>query len=81
MSEAIDFTKLGLGRDASPKAYYELGRALHTSKIRSDQDAAIRALDIAHELQPRAAAYTELGIVLKAGGRYAEAIDALKKAI
>ena len=81
MSEAIDFTKLGLGRDASPKAYYELGRALHTSKIRSDQDAAIRALDIAHELQPRAAAYTELGIVLKARGRYAEAIDALKKAI
>ena len=78
--EPPDWRALGL-RDGSARAYYELGRALHRSSRPSEQDAAIRALELAHELQPLAAAYTELGIVLRARGRMMEAVSALRKAV
>ena len=72
---------LALGLQASTaRGYYELGRALHTSGAPREQEAAIQALNLAHALQPRAAAYTELGIVLKARGRRDEAVHALRKA-
>ena len=75
-----DWHALGL-RDGSARSYYELGRVFYASRNVTEQDAAIKALNIAHELQPRARAYTELGIVLKARGRLEEAEAALRKAV
>jgi hypothetical protein len=59
MDDGIDWHALGL-RDASARSYYLLGRALHSSTRPLEQDAAIKALHLAHELQPRASAYTEV---------------------
>ena len=70
-----------IARLPHPRAYYELGRALHRSDIAAERDAAIFALNTAHSLQPLAAAYTELGIVLQASGRTSEAEHALRKAV
>ena len=63
------------------KAYYLIGRELHRSKLPTEQEAAIYALETAHALHPRAAAYTELGIVLKARGTLDSAERFLRKAI
>ena len=70
------------------RAYYLLGRELTASALKrprqtgiaEQQDAAIWTLAVAHRLAPQAAAYNELGAVLRARGR-PEARAFLQKAL
>ena len=64
------------------KAYYLLGRelAMRTQTRAQEQDAAIWTLAMAHRLAPQAAAYNELGTMLRARGR-PEARAVLEKAL
>lgn len=76
------------------KAYYLLGHQLARHALAAGRpttsaaairpttsDAAMYALATAHALHPQAAAYTELGVLLKARGRIAEARDMLALAL
>ena len=71
---------LALSEGNRAKAYYLLGRELAARTQTNEQDAAIYTLATAHRLAPQAAAYNELGTMLRARGR-PEARAVLNKAL
>lgn len=73
---------LGHGHDfARARAYFMLAEALFRRTKPEEQDAAIYSYVAAHQLRPLAAAYINLGVVLRQSGRIEAARAALNKAL
>jgi tetratricopeptide (TPR) repeat protein len=73
---------LGVGPSiVRARAYFMLGESLLRRTKAVEQDAAIYSYVMAHVLRPEAAAYINLGVVLRQSGRIAAARSAFNQAV
>lgn len=73
---------LGVGPSAvRARAYYMLGESLLRRTAPEERDAAVWSYVMAHTLRPEAAAYVNLGFVLRQSGRLQAARSAFAKAV
>lgn len=73
---------LGVGPSVvRARAYFMLGESLLRRTKAAEQDAAIYSYVMAHVLRPEAAAYINLGVVLRQSGRIAAARSVFNQAV